>query len=464
MSISITLYKNFSKKKNSTKQPTGGTTVNVVFKDDCTIEAPIFIIKGVDLDVNYCLFNGAYYYIDDIVLRNNNIYELHCSKDVLATYKSTIGNYIAFVERAASSYDQMVTDNYLSSSQTVVKSESKYTDIGLGLGCYIFSVYNLNGIKWYATTNMGALVSMFNNISYDASYITAFPANIALGALDFADWMGDAMWVPFNVSQIADTNTTITQLTFGYIQANLASSFSCYPLSYDNISPAAVQLNLPTNYYSDFRKANDRFSSYTMLLPGVGTVPLPAIHTVDNKLYIKAAYDFFSGSVNYLLEQRGSGLDDYKIISQYNGQFAVKLPMARSGGIDGGNLITTAIGAGVAIASDGVASAAAAKAGEAILSSGVSAAMATISPNVSITGGAGNRAFNTNNNVVRVSLQNYGTKEYATTVAGRPLYENKKINTLSGFIKCGAASIDIPGEAPDKDAVNYYLNGGFYYE
>ena len=130
--MQITLYTNFSKKRNSTKQPTGtGTQADVVFKDGCSIDNPVFLINGVALGVNYLWFNGRYYFVDDIVLGNNNIYELHCSIDVLATWRSYIGSYNAFIERSDSSYDTKVNDRLLSSTQQITGSSVGTTAVGL---------------------------------------------------------------------------------------------------------------------------------------------------------------------------------------------------------------------------------------------------------------------------------------------------------------------------------------------
>ena len=58
----------------------------------------------------------------------------------------------------------------------------------------------------------------------------------------------------------------------------------------------------------------------------------------------------------------------------------------------------------------------------------------------------------------------YDSAEFATNVNGRPLCKNVQLSTLSGYIQCAGASVDIPGFAGDKEAVNNALNGGFYYE
>ena len=90
--MQLLLFKNFSKRRNSTKQvdDSTGIVTDVVLKQGTSIESPVFLIQGVDLEVNYVKFNNHYFYVDDIVVGNNNIYELHCSQDLLATYKSKI--------------------------------------------------------------------------------------------------------------------------------------------------------------------------------------------------------------------------------------------------------------------------------------------------------------------------------------------------------------------------------------
>lgn len=84
--------------------------------------------------------------------------------------------------------------------------------------------------------------------------------------------------------------------------------------------------------------------------------------------------------------------------------------------------------------------------------------------NTSVIGVNGNKAFLTGFPDIVVSVQRYGTKEIPTTYAGRPLYESRKINTLTGFVKCANASIDIDAPLPERNKINDYLNSGFYYE
>lgn len=84
--MTATFWSNFSKRQNSTLQPsTAGTSYTVYLKDNVSVLSPVFLIDGIDLSVTYCRWNGRYYFVRDIILSNNNIYQVSCEIDALAT-------------------------------------------------------------------------------------------------------------------------------------------------------------------------------------------------------------------------------------------------------------------------------------------------------------------------------------------------------------------------------------------
>ena len=95
--MTITIYENFSKKSNSTKRPTGGTDIECFLKENTSIENPHFILKDMTFNTNYIKWNDHYYFIDDIISLKNNLNEIVCVEDVLATYKADILKLTAFV-------------------------------------------------------------------------------------------------------------------------------------------------------------------------------------------------------------------------------------------------------------------------------------------------------------------------------------------------------------------------------
>ena len=467
MSVTITLYKNFSKKKNSTKQPTSGTTANVVFKDDCSVEAPVFLINGVDLDYNYLNFNGAYYYIDDIVLRNNNIYELHCSKDVLATYKSTIGSLTAFIERSSSAYDVMVNDPVITPTQDIDSYSAATTGIAAlyGSGCFVVQVMSQQGITLYACESLTPWGVILNPSSYSASDIVAWIDSKISQSFDLDVYVGSIKWMPMNASTIG--TGPIGTLPIGPLNPVVptTSGNRVYTCNQRYVAESSGTLQLPTSLpYNDFRLCNPRFTQWTGYFPGVGTVDLDSSifgeAALSNRtITVDTQIDLVSGNICYNLL---TGSNNARL-GEFNGNVGIDVPLGKAS-YNTASSVTTLVGGVAAAAASAVAQnyAGAVAAG---VSTVVSVADNAVNPQVSVlSGGSGNKGELSRHGSIKISYKAYNTREIPLTSYGRPLYAWRQINALSGFVKCNAASIDIPGEGPDKDAVNSYLNGGFYYE
>lgn len=459
--MNITLYKNFSKRRNSTKQPTGGTTVTARMKRDTSTENPVFELDGVDLDVNYVGFNNGFYFVDDIVLGNNNIYELHCSIDVLATWRSLIGSYNAFIERSASAYDDKINDRMLTSQQYITNAAVASTAVGLdGTGCYVFRTASSDGIGLYATDSLELLGAIYRNETYGTSdtIIDSIVQSIGMSAIDASQYLLNVLWLPYALSDLAGTVLTGASgsgIDLGFWEYTWPSSatWSVKKLSITH-KGTSVPLVMPTGAYNDFRAYSPEFTRYSIYLPGVGTVALNALDS-HLSMQITIDVDFISGGVGYIIRNTGGG----NYIATFNGQLGVNIPMV-STNINSAGFLESVVGtvAAVAAAETGVGALAAGVAG------GVNAIRTLASEQGSINGYTGNIGMIQRSHQVLVNLEQFGSKQFPESVAGRPLYEYRVINTLSGYVKCGGASIDIPGAGPNKEAVNSYLNGGFYYE
>ena len=76
----------FAKRRNSTKQPSTLSDVRTVtLKEATSQDRPIFICTGNNFNYNYCMWDGKYYFIDEIISLRNNDIEIHCIMDPLAT-------------------------------------------------------------------------------------------------------------------------------------------------------------------------------------------------------------------------------------------------------------------------------------------------------------------------------------------------------------------------------------------
>ena len=88
-------------------------------------------------------------------------------------------------------------------------------------------------------------------------------------------------------------------------------------------------------------------------------------------------------------------------------------------------------------------------------------------PVVSGIGSAGSFiSLSSINNLTRCFLKQkyYQIVDENNTELGRPLCQLKQINTLSGFILCSGADVQITGTQEEAIKVNGYMNTGFFYE
>lgn len=458
----VTFYKNFSKRTNSTLRPTGGTDLTCYMKDDCSVLSPVFLIDGIDLGYNYCKFNDRYYFITDITLSNNNIYEISCSVDVLATYKTSIGSYTAFVERAASSYDTLVTDNYLTASNNI--SSMTKTTIALSITSQVFYmmlVFGKNGFIPYVFTDFADAAQFYNTgnpITINANNQVSFNdfvnivknAGMAFTASDITNYMGDIRIIPYvPVQGATPVFQTIHDVVYGTMSFTISGDLHRLTPEYF-YQDATFTLTDPGNVYSDFRAYDSRFSQYRIYLPGVGLQTISANEAGKKDLKISVYMDYINAKISYRIFH-DSGAD----VAKFDGELGCTMPAMGSnqdvfGAISSGMHMASSIGSFDAFS---------------VISGAADTAKKIMQPQVvAQSPGIGNIQFMLDNPDIVYYCENYGSKDFPTAPAGRPLFQNVAINTLSGYIKCGSASVAISGFDSEREQVNNYLNSGFYYE
>ena len=447
----------FSKKKNSTAQPaTTAREYTVYMKENTSIEHPVFILgTGIDAGVSYCQAFGNYYFVDDIVLLTKDQVELHCSLDPLATHKTVIGNLTTFIERASAAHNAYIYDSALSATQKIVASAIQTNALWTidQTGCFVVRTVGDGG----GATGISSWVVTASELGDIIDYL--FDENNP----DFADMLTDGvvksffnpfqyiisvMWFPFSKSDIPGSSDTM-QLGF-WSPGNFKRMSSGFFFD-------SVDLTKPTNYYSDdFRAYHPSFTTFRMFLPGIGVIDLDPLVLSHEHLTAYTTIDYATGNINIRLQYRDSADNVKGDIGSYSGQVGVSVPVGQINGISEG----LAMGSVMESAVGGAISAA-----ESFLTGGgVSGILNTIKPTSSIIGNPGNMGQMAANPRLISSIINYGCGEFPNTVYGRPLCSIRQISTLSGFIKCQGASIALDAPDTEIEAVNNYLNTGFYYE
>lgn len=456
--MKVRYWQNFTKRKNSTKRPdlTQGTEIEVYLKDNCSLENPVFVIDDDLKTWGYCYAPtlSRYYFITDIVSISSYEYEVHCTLDVAGTFRDSIRAYTAFVERSASAYDVMVTDSCLSQQQDIVYKAVSGSETTLdSSGVYIVPVAGYTGLQLTAHTNLVTAGNFLNGRQVKKpsgalpllSELDDIFTTAGYQIFNIQDYMGSMYWLPLPASIIS-------------AGGNLSAGMFDTGISYNELGiyeyAITGSLNVPSNYYSDWRAHDPRFSRYSIWLPSIGTVGLDPLDASEQDLYFDMMVDCLSGMVNYRI-YHSNGAD----VASYDGMIKINIPFGQSKTDYSAPVVNTVSGAvSGAMLGGGVGAVIGGATG---LMNGINT---LLSPQTSISSGGGNKSIIQDRPDIYVSVECYGSKEFPTTDLGRPLYQNVTLGNLSGFVKCANASIPINGLDHVREEINNMLNTGIYIE
>lgn len=472
--MTIYYWTNFSKRKNSTKRPSGtGTSKTVVLKEGTSIERPTFVFSSNDFTINYIQAFGHYYFVDDIKSVRNDLIEVSCSMDVLATFKTEIGSYTAFIERSATHINSLIPDPYVTmlNSETLQENSYSVTDLFTAGGVYIISVLNNLGsgagfttyymtdkanimaLAAYVNTDWGSAISPGSDETGATNRITDW---LQATFLKTADSIIDCIWVPFNLPSPPVSFASQETLKIG---VDSVSGVTGYRFTSPGLISESYTVSIP-HYYSDFRKG----APYTvgkMFLPGFGIVDFNPLDFGGDTITVTFDADYTTGDVMcYFKDLSG------KIISTYSYNVAVSCPVgkvsANAAGTAGG-ILSTLGSVATAIASEG---GKAVSAGVAAISGAANTLATAVAPSVSVHGAKGGRAIINNGlDLICTTISKLTTQPSDLGPAqGRMSMGRAALSSCSGYVRCSDASIEIAGMESEKDAVNNFLNSGFYYE
>lgn len=451
--MEVTVYRNFNKRKNSTKRPVGGAKRNVVLLDDVSLYTPIFESQYWDYQDNYCLWAGRFYYVTDIVTKRQNLFEVHCEIDPLATWKDDIMNTTAFVTFSTSAFDIGIPDYRLSSDPiTITKSSS--VDVFPKLSeAYVVTYIGQNscpsvGIGDFWLDGLQKHIMSDKFVQSTRKWYKSFCEG---EGSDKVDSNVIAMLVGNNANCI--TSCTYMPKFYGTKAHTivLAGGFDTSAqgkLAEHNYSET-YSINIPWAFPTgDFRN-RAQFTSMAVYLPGYGFIALNADnYQGQSSIPVQATLDSFTGEITYLVDGKAKGT--------CNTGYPVQIGTSQKG-----NVVGSLTGVAQAVASG--------YSGNAIgaISSGYNAIRSIMGVDPSSVGSMGGAtAFNAYRKIM-VLIMSHNTNVDPASVAstiGRPLNAIKNIGSLSGYVQ--TADVEVPTTAPDeyKTVINDSLNGGMYIE
>ena len=496
------LYKQFAKKENSTKTPpVGALTLSLqgILKEPCSIMTPVIKIErlpqdAIPGDYTYARWVQAdrYYFIEDWVWVNG-LWEVHMKEDILATFKTPIGNSTEYVLRTDSTTDfnGEITDTSYPATTDIVSESYSLNNIfttDLTVGCYIVGIISggqtdaVGAISYYAMTSseFGSfkeiLFSDDNLITMGLAILDPTTGDLTPTITDISlellktmynpyQYVVSCMWFPFGKSAIS-SSTPVTGIKIGWWDYPTISGNRVYA---QTVEIGNEQFPI-TAHPQAFRGSYLNYAPYTRrtLLGRFGSVPIDTtMFTVGNKINIAYMVDLITGQCYCKIARRDETPETptEDLIAGRNFLIGVPIQIAQVGvdylgtAVSAINTIPQIMGGAISGIASGKGAVMGAIAGGA---SGIYNTLQSAMPQVE-TGGQ-NGSFLAPANNTHVIEQFYKIVDEDIAHRGRPLCELRQLNTLTGFILCAEGEIDISCYDNERAEISRYLTTGFFWE
>jgi len=475
MSFKVNLY-SLSKRDNSTKQP-AGTPVeyDCILKDGCSIFTPsIKLDLGLSDDpsqYNYAYIPafGRYYFIEDWFF-TDRLWIANLNVDVLATYKTQIGNSSLYVMRAAGAHDGDVIDTlYPAKTGCSYASDTKGNPWNT-TGCFVIGVVTKDaafGSLNYYVLSAADLASLCAKLTDPAQIITEanhfLPTELSTGLqlslVDPIQYIKTCVMLPVAEQEITNLGTDAAFPVYNWEPD--VNGKKVYPTSRINKSFTFDISKHPDTAARGNYINSAPFTKITLTVPPYGCIDIDTSVTCNaNTLTVDVDVDPLNGKGILVIKCNNI------ILNRLEAQIGVPISLSSVtrdyvGAISSGlSAISGAIGGAIGGAFAGPAgiAAGAITGGGASIGNAVDAMM----PRAQTIGSTG--SFVSNRGDFRLDHQFFRPVADDNTHNGRPLCQVRQLNTLSGYMLIQDGDVQITGTATEDSRIRNYLETGFYYE
>lgn len=465
--MKIELY-NFAKKKNSTIQPDAqhAKVLDGTFQKNQDICNPVVRIVTTDGKIggyNYAFIHelgDRYYFVNKIVSVAEEISDLYLEVDPLATYKEELLEQTFYVSRSYSDYDTRVIDRHYPTlpgnaqfAQRAVdwlvtpEAENQVYSIG------IIGGKGSSGVTYglIAEQYLRQLMSFMFNADNFSDVISD---EVVKTFFNPSQYIASCNYIPFNYSYYGQH--TAQTIKLGWFETNVPYSVPQIPIVV--LPTVTIEIPFPLDDHTDFRNFSP-YTEYRLLIPFVGYVPINSNLLIDNaNLEISGICDLSTGQgmirikgkeKNIVLTELTCNMMPPIAIAQSHVNYSVTSAIGALLSYDGGNWgLVSDFGSDIAKKAEDI--------GDAILASQTQAST------IGSQGNIGQTIFN-NKIVFQSFRKSLVTRDRADF--GAPLMAPRKLSNLNGYCEIISAHFrSTKALEPERDAVNNYLEGGFYIE
>lgn len=515
----------FEKRADSTKRVTKelakyNTEMDCqILENGCGIIAPVITINYglVEAPVN---FNYAYipafkryYFIKDWTTAEHSLWQGILVEDFLATWRSDIFAYEAYILRAEHRFNRYIVDTLARTQSNLIEINSDIPNpyninssdfVGPKDGYYVVGIvgaqdlagYSEGGVTYYIfdALHMQLLgLQLMKDLSYmhinwDGDIKKFVTEDLLQSLYNPLQYIASCMWFQ---DIAADKGTETSTVKLGYWEVQI----QCRILKLSEAQDTTVR-NIPIPRHPQASLGDwlnlAPYSTYEAHIAPYGIIAVPAdqLYGADN-MAIELVEDYITGNARIMLASAGQNffnIVNFQIgvtvqVSQITqnpfgaivSQIAAGVRTATAPSAlpkhTNRNVATGLLG-GIASISAGPGARMMAANKEAItttihdIAEGIGDVTQAISSTLQSSGSNGCKAwFRTGESFWRLTGRFVPIATQNVHYCGRPLCEYHTISDMeNGFLKCEGASLIFEGNQTEQEVVNAYLNGGFYKE
>ena len=484
------VFGNVAKRKNSTLQGATTASYNVLFKSPTSLDNPVITLTHSGIfTYNYATYNGRYYFVTDVISRNNDLWEIRLKLDSLATYKSEILASTQFVSYSSLQSSIWLPDTRipLQKNANVSQSVSTMNFLFTAGGFYVLAAVGEGGCEVYVTdiTNLSAMIQDLSQWTSDleTAIFGALPfptpndeteatANlysvmmktgvIGNAYIDAPSCIRSCIWVPFFIADFADGGGTTIKL--GAYDTG-ATAYRCKTSPVTN----SVSVSIPW-HYNDWRRAT--CEEVYLYLPLVGLVNVPSDEIInETSITVEWSATATDGCIAYRITAGN------QVIGSYGASCAVNYPIGISQQASAGEIVQTAFQGAQKTISAGLSAASSlnpvgmiggiAEAGLSAVDTVYQTINTAMTRHNSCIGGIGGGAgvgLSLDLKCFTVSHPTVVNPSDMVATMGYPTMKPVTLSTLSGYCQCANAHVSAAADLGILAEIDGYLNSGFYIE
>lgn len=469
MAFQIGFY-NFNKRENSTKRPASGSGAyfDGTLKEGSGLLNPTI---GIDMGLtsnpssyNYAYITqfGRYYFVKEWFFENA-LWYANLEVDVLATYKTDIGNAHLYVLRSADEYDGSIIDTYYPTKtgcdleRTTLTSPWTLTNCRFCVGIVSPAGGYTGSISHYimTPTQLGNLCSYLvdqSNFNSKGISWSGLSDNMVLSMADPIQYIKSCVMLP--VSSVDDLFPYIGSISCFTWNTGVGCQGLVLPTSDCNISRSfTIQKHDSTNSRGNYVNSAP-YTSITLTVPPFGNIDIDTSITCNHStLDTDVTIDPITGKGVLVVKCGGN------VLHRIEAQVGVPISLSQVtrdyiGAVTG---VANAVGSVANAVQGGFIGGAVSGA-----VSGIGDAVNALMPRANTIGTTGSNVSLKGDWILNHQFFSPVSDDYYHN--GRPLCQNRDLNTLPGYQLIQDGDVTCDATLQESIRIKNYLETGYYYE